>query len=141
MAVAAASRPGTSSLTGFGRTGEGGAAGRAAVVSRSPVRQVPSARDVGKQEPGCQIAVTYGPGWLAIPAPVRASSAPRPGGLKRCPPPTPEPEAAHFSLGAAVLFWGRQGACPKAPLSSPSFPHSELYDAEAKKASAPGRSS
>lgn len=104
--------------------------------------QVRAARDGGKREPRCHIGgVAYGPGCLAVPAPLCASSALRPGGLKRCPPPMLEPEAADFSLVTTVPSWGGEGARPEGPLSSPLSLQFEMYDAEAEKSSALGRSS
>lgn len=111
------------SLTGlFPGAGEGKAAVPAAAVSGPMVGQVRAAKDGGKQESGCQFRrMSYRSGRLAIPAPVRASSAPWPGGLQRCPPPTSALEAADFSRGRFCTFLGREGSSSPGAAVFPFF--------------------
>lgn len=78
--------------------------------------------------------MTYRPGLLAIPAPVRASSASRPGGLELCSSPTAEPEAADFSLGLPCLSGGGEGARLERLLPSSLPLQSKVYRAEAERA-------
>lgn len=77
---------------------------------------------------------------LALPAPVRASSAPRPGGLECCPPPTSATEAADLLGPLLYLSRGGRELGPRDRCPPVSFQF-ELFDSEAEKTSAPGSSS